>query len=64
MLTEQGYVRPVTSGRQALQAAEHDPPDLVLLDVNMPEMTGYEVCERLKQMERLKDVPVIFPDRD
>jgi signal transduction histidine kinase len=61
MLTEHGYdVRPVTNGRQALQAAEHAPPDLVLLDVNMPEMNGYEVCERFRQTERLKDIPVIF----
>jgi signal transduction histidine kinase len=60
-LGELGYeVRPATSGHQALQAAEHDPPDLVLLDVNMPEMSGYEVCARLKHIEKLKDIPVIF----
>jgi two-component system sensor histidine kinase/response regulator len=53
-------VRPATSGRQALQAAEHDPPDLVLLDVSMPEMDGYEVCRRLKASPLLKDIPVIF----
>ncbi len=47
-------------GRLALTAAEQDPPDLILLDVNMPEMTGYEVCERLKSRERFSDVPVIF----
>jgi two-component system, sensor histidine kinase and response regulator len=61
MLGAQGYeVRPVTSGRQALQAVERDPPDLILLDINMPEMNGYEVCTRLKQSPALKDVPVIF----
>jgi len=61
LLGEKGYeVRAVTSGRQALQAAEHDPPDLVLLDVTMPEMDGYEVCRRLKAADRCKDVPVIF----
>ncbi|HVU01059.1 MAG TPA: hybrid sensor histidine kinase/response regulator [Polyangiaceae bacterium] len=61
MLGAQGYeVRPVTSGRQALIAAEHDPPDLVLLDINMPEMNGYEVCRRFKQVPALRDVPVIF----
>lgn len=53
-------VRPATSGRQALQAAEHDPPDLVLLDVNMPGMNGYEVCAALKADPRLKDIPVLF----
>jgi DNA-binding response OmpR family regulator len=61
MLGEEGYeVRPVSSGRQALQAVEHDPPDLVLLDVNMPGMDGYEVCRQLRAKDALKDVPVIF----
>jgi signal transduction histidine kinase len=61
MLAEQGYeIRPVTSGRQALQAARQAPPELILLDVNMPEMNGYEVCERLKAIEELKNIPVIF----
>ena len=61
MLGEEGYeVRPVSNGRQALQAAEHDPPDLILLDVNMPDMDGYEVCRRIKAQDRSKDVPVIF----
>ena len=43
--------RPVSNGRQALQAAEHDPPDLILLDVNMPDMDGYEVCRRIKAQD-------------
>jgi signal transduction histidine kinase len=61
MLGQQGYeVRPVTNGRQALLAVERDPPDLILLDINMPGMNGYEVCAHLKQQEALKDVPVIF----
>jgi two-component system, sensor histidine kinase and response regulator len=61
MLGDKGYeVRPVTSGRQALQAAERSAPDLVLLDINMPEMDGYEVCRQLKQNERLREIPVIF----
>jgi two-component system sensor histidine kinase/response regulator len=61
MLGEQGYeVRSLTNGRQALQAAERDPPDLILLDINMPEMNGYEVCRRLKESKALRDVPVIF----
>ncbi|OGG52062.1 MAG: hypothetical protein A3F84_18375 [Candidatus Handelsmanbacteria bacterium RIFCSPLOWO2_12_FULL_64_10] len=61
MLKGQGYrVRPVPSGRLALQAARNDPPDLILLDINMPEMNGYEVCERLKLDERLRPIPVIF----
>jgi two-component system, sensor histidine kinase and response regulator len=61
ILGECGYeVRPVTNGRQALQAAEREPPDLILLDINMPELDGFEVCARLKQQPELKDVPVIF----
>src|SRR5262245_5975246 len=61
LLGEQGYdVRAVTSGRQALQTVEHEPPDLILLDITMPDMDGYEVCRRLRSMEHSKDVPVIF----
>ena len=52
--------RPVTSGRQAIKAAEADPPDLVLLDVRMPEMSGLDVCRWFKQDERLRNIPVIF----
>jgi putative two-component system response regulator len=61
MLEEQGYtLRPVPSGKLALQAAKLQPPDLILLDIHMPEMNGYEVCERLKADEDLKGIPVIF----
>ena len=61
MLEDQGYrTRPVTSGKMALQAAHADPPDLVLLDINMPGMDGYEVCASLKTDKKLKDIPVIF----
>ena len=52
--------RPVTSGKQAIKAAEADPPDLVLLDMRMPEMSGLDVCRRFKQDERLRDIPIIF----
>src|SRR5687768_4473041 len=61
MLKERGYkVRPVPSGKLALTAAERDPPDLILLDINMPEMNGYEVCEHLKADDKLKGIPIIF----
>ncbi len=61
MLKEQGCtVRPVPSGKLALRFAEADPPDIILLDIMMPEMDGYEVCRHLKRNERLKDIPVIF----
>src|SRR6478609_3300807 len=61
MLKDRGYkVRPVPSGKLALLAAQRDPPDLILLDINMPDMNGYEVCDRLKADDRLKGIPVIF----
>ena len=61
LLGEQGYdVRAVTNGRQALQAVERDPPDLILLDIGLPEVDGYEVCRHLRASERSRDVPVIF----
>ncbi|MBN1653509.1 MAG: response regulator [Deltaproteobacteria bacterium] len=61
MLKNQGYeTRPVSSGKSALQAASDDPPDLILLDINMPQMNGYEVCQRLKASDATKEIPVIF----
>jgi len=61
LLGEEGYdVRPVSSGRQALEAVERNLPDLILLDVNMPGMDGYEVCRRLRETEHARTVPVIF----
>ena len=61
MLKARGYkVRPAPSGKLALMAARKDPPDLILLDINMPEMDGYEVCKHLKADEALRGIPVIF----
>lgn len=61
MLRERSYrIRAAISGKLALQAALNEPPDLILLDINMPEMDGYEVCRRLKAEEKLKEIPVIF----
>ncbi|MHB8873469.1 MAG: response regulator [Myxococcaceae bacterium] len=61
MLKERGHrVRPVTEGTLALQAARRRAPDLILLDINMPVMNGYEVCVELKADPLLRDIPVIF----
>jgi putative two-component system response regulator len=61
MLTDRGYrVRAFPGGELALRAAAKDPPDAMLLDVDMPSMTGYEVCRRLKADARLSDIPVLF----
>ncbi|OIP73033.1 MAG: GGDEF domain-containing response regulator [Oscillatoriales cyanobacterium CG2_30_40_61] len=61
MLTEQGYdVRCVINGSAAIMGAIADPPDLILLDIRMPQMSGYEVCKQLKSSERTRDIPVIF----
>jgi adenylate cyclase len=61
MLTAHGYeVRAAINGSMALMSAAAVPPDLILLDVNMPQMDGYEVCRRLKADARTTDIPVIF----
>ncbi|MBE9012606.1 response regulator [Pseudanabaenaceae cyanobacterium LEGE 13415] len=61
LLSEQGYrVRSVINGSAALMGAQAQPPDLILLDVNMPGMNGYEVCRRLKEQTQTIDIPIIF----
>lgn len=61
MLVEQGYeVRSVRSGKSALMGVQAQAPDLILLDINMPEMNGYEVCQRLKANPDTQTIPVIF----
>lgn len=61
LLNRQDYkVRAAPNGMTALTAVETAPPDLILLDIKMPEMDGYQVCERLKAMPLAKDIPVIF----
>ena len=61
ILKEHGYkVRPAPSGVRALATVQKEPPDLILLDIMMPEMNGYEVCERLKADELTRDIPIIF----
>jgi signal transduction histidine kinase len=61
MLRKQGYkVRGAPNGTMALSAAQLAPPDLILLDIHMPDINGYEVCQRLKANEETRDIPIIF----
>jgi two-component system NtrC family sensor kinase len=61
LLNDRGYkVRSVINGKTALKAALAKVPDIILLDINMPDMNGYEVCESLKASEVTREVPIIF----
>jgi signal transduction histidine kinase len=61
ILASQGYsVQLASDGTQGLELAQADSPDLILLDIMMPGMNGYEVCERLKTDEQTRDIPVLF----
>lgn len=61
LLRAEFKIRATTSGEKALEIAFSDnPPDLILLDVMMPEMDGYEVCKRLKSSAQTKGIPIIF----
>ena len=61
LLTSKGYdVRGVSNGQLALDAIEEEPPDLVLLDIMLPEIDGFEVCQRIKDNPETKDIPVIM----
>ena len=60
-LTQQGYkVRCAKNGAIALMGARNDRPDLILLDINMPDLSGYQVCEQLKADPATESIPVIF----
>lgn len=50
----------VGNGAEAVEAAPREMPDLILMDVRMPQMTGYEACEKIKLDERVRDIPVVF----
>lgn len=61
ILSDEGYkVRPAISGKQALETVGVKKPDLILLDIKMPDMDGWEVCRQLKADTQSKDIPVIF----
>lgn len=50
----------VTNGEEAVKKATEMEPDLILMDVRMPKMTGYEACKTLKEQEATRDIPVVF----
>lgn len=61
MLSDHRYiVRPITDGELALASAQANPPDLILLDIMLPGIDGYTICQRLKADQRTRKVPVIF----
>lgn len=61
ILESQGYIiRKSLNGKMALQAASRHPPDLILLDINMSEMNGYQVCQQLKASKITDEIPIIF----
>ncbi|PZU97079.1 MAG: response regulator [Pseudanabaena sp.] len=61
LLLTLGYsVRSVTSGRMALKTSKVKRPDIVLLDIKMPDMDGYQVCQAFKADEELRDIPIVF----
>jgi PleD family two-component response regulator len=61
MLGERGYkVRKAINGRLALMGVRAEPPDLILLDITMPDMNGYDVCQQLKADTTTNAIPVIF----
>ena len=61
LLISEGYTPLLaTSGMEALEIADQSIPDLILLDVMMPEMDGFEICRRLREDVRFQTVPVIF----
>ncbi len=61
ILTREKYrIRPATSGLVGLKAAEAEPPDLILLDIKLPDISGFEICERLKKKRKTRGIPVVF----
>ncbi|MBM3246159.1 MAG: response regulator [Candidatus Omnitrophica bacterium] len=60
-LTHSDYkVKTAADGQEAFALCKINPPDLILLDIAMPQMDGYAVCEKIKQDPKLKDIPILF----
>jgi len=55
-----GSIRTARDGVEAIASMEREPPDLILLDIMMPRMSGYQVCERIKKDPRLREIPVVM----
>lgn len=53
-------VIPTVNGEEAVQMALNEKPDLILLDVRMPRMSGYEACQHIKEHQSTKNIPVVF----
>lgn len=61
LLSDEGYVvKPASNAQFAIDAARRDPPDLILLDIMMPEIDGFEACRQFKEEESTKQIPIIF----
>lgn len=61
MLKSNGYsVRPATNGKLAIDAILRSPPDLILLDIKLPDLDGFQICNKLKSQDSVKDIPIIF----
>lgn len=60
VLSKQYSLSLANSGQNALKYLENNIPDLILLDIMMPDMDGYEVCNRIKKIDHIKDIPVVF----
>lgn len=62
-LIQAGYkVQPWTTGKQGLEQIASHPPDLIVMEADLPDMTGYKLCQLLKTMNQLRYVPIIFLD--
>ena len=61
VLSDYGYeIKLATNGQEALESVLKEPPELILIDIHMPVMDGYETCHRLKENNSTREIPIIF----